>query len=233
MGPVDGARLHRIGDECWVADRELSYGRGTLPLRMVIVRGEAGALTLYSPIDLDPGTREALMGLGHVTRIISPNRFHTLFVDRAMEIYPDARLLVSHADGGLAERFPGRTTLIGEPTGLGTGLETVPVRLREGLSELVLFHDQSETLILADLLFNVQQAASPAVRLACRMNGIWRRPGHSRLQRLLLLRDEESLGAFYRWALSKPFVQIAMAHGQLIAEDAREQFYQVFRRYGR
>jgi hypothetical protein len=109
----------------------------------------------------------------------------------------------------------------------------VPVRLREGLSELVLFHDQSETLILADLLFNVQQAASPAVRLACRMNGIWRRPGHSRLQRLLLLRDEESLGAFYRWALSKPFVQIAMAHGQLIAEDAREQFYQVFRRYGR
>lgn len=232
MAPVDGARLHRIGDNCWSADRELIYRGGRLPVRMVIVRGEQGGLTLYSPVDLDPGTREALAGLGSVTRIIAPNRFHTLFVGPAMEAYPDAMLLVPEADGGLGEQFHERTTVIGEAVLPDTGLELMPVRLRDGLTELVLYHDRSETLILADLLFNLKQSASPAARFLFRLNGIWHRAGQSRLQRLLLLRDGESLAGFYRWALAKPFVQIAMAHGQIISGDAREQFYQVFKRYG-
>ena len=232
MAPADGARLLGAGTGCWMADRELIYGRTTLPVRMVIVRDDTGALTLYSPVDLDPGTLEALAGLGEVACIIAPNRFHTLFVDRAMNAYPEARLLVPEADSGLAGRYPDRTSVISEHTVACAGIELMPVRLREGLIELVLYHDPSETLVLADLLFNIQQSASRAARVAYRLNGIWRAPGQTRLQRLFLLRDAESLAGFYRWALSRPFVQIAMAHGQLISTDAREQFYQVFKRYG-
>ncbi len=233
MAPVDGARLHTIGDQCWVADRELIYGRGLLPVRMVILRGNDGALTLYSPVHLDDGTLEALSGLGSVRHVIAPNRFHTLFVGRALALYPEAELLVCEAHGGLAQQFGDRTRVIRERTVLESGLELMPVRLRDGLGEVVAYHDPSVTLILADLLFNIQQAAGGPVRFAYRMNGIWRRPGQSRLQRLFLLRDEESLAGFYRWALSRPFEQIAMAHGHLMSIDAREQFYQVFRRYAR
>lgn len=233
MLPVDGARLQRIGAECWAADRELSYGRGNaLPVRMVVTRNGQGELTLYSPVALDDGTLEALAGLGEVVRVVAPNRFHTLFAGRALDCYPAAELVVPVTDAGLAERFPHRARVVRSLTRLEPGLEVLPVQLREGLEELCVFHDQSESLLLADLLFNMQQANSRMARLAYRANGIWRRPANSRLQRLFLLRDRQSLGEFYRWALAKPFSQIVMAHGQIVTRDAREQFYQVFSRYG-
>jgi hypothetical protein len=234
MVPVEGARLQRIGEQCWVADRELTYaGRGLLPLRMVVVKGPDDELTLYSPVELDEGTREALAGLGRVARVIAPNRFHRSFVGRVLDAFPDAELLVPEANGGLLKRFGNRARVITGLEVMSPGLELVPVKLRDGLVELVLYHDLSETLIVADLLFNLQQAASPLIRFALSLNGVWRRPGQSRLQRLLIVKDVSGLAGFYRWALSKPFAQIAMAHGQLITANAREQFYQIFSRYGR
>ena len=64
-----------------------------------------------------------------------------------------------------------------------------------------------------------------------KLNGLWRRPAQSRLQRLLIMRDRNSLQQFYRWALGKPLSTISLSHGQLITQDARETFYQLFRRY--
>lgn len=231
--PVDGARLGRLGQGAWIADRELRFGRRhSIPVRMVVLRGEGDHLTLYSPVDLDEGTQEALAGLGVVSRIVVPNRFHRLFVDRAMAIYPNATLLIPEADGGLGSRFPGRTRMVLEYERLDPDLEVMSVHLREGLDELVLYHDLSESLILADLLFNLQQAPTAALRWFYRLNGIWRKPGHSRLQKLLLLKEGQSCRRFYRWALARPFSQISVAHGQLITGNAREVFYQRFRRFG-
>ena len=231
--PVDGARLQRIGAQCWSADRELSYGRrSTLPVRMVVTRDAHGGLTLYAPVALDEGTREALAGLGEVERVVVPNRFHTLFTGRVLDAYPDAELLLPQENGGLGDRFAGRSRLIDDLQVVEPGLEVLPVRLCEGLVELCAYHDASETLLLADLLFNLQQASSPGAKVVFRMNGVWRQPGSSRLQRILLLKDDASLSRFYRWALAKPFSQIAMAHGQVLTRDARETFYQVFSRYG-
>lgn len=231
--PVDGARLQRIGPQCWSADRELVYGRRSrIPLRMVVTRDREGGLTLYSPVALDEGTQEALAGLGNVARIVAPNRFHTLFAGRVLDAYPGAELVLPEENAGLAERFPARSRIVRAPTQPGSDLELYPVRLRDGLVELCAYHDESETLLVADLLFNLRQAGSRLGRLAYRLNGIRQRPGHSHLQRLLLFRDDESLQLFYRWALAKPFSQIAMAHGQIIGMDAREQFYQAFSRFG-
>ena len=93
--PVDGARLQRIGDQCWSADRELAYGRQTtLPVRMIVTRDQQGGLTLYSPVTLDEGTSEALAGLGEVVRVVAPNRFHTLFAGRVLDANPRAELVV-------------------------------------------------------------------------------------------------------------------------------------------
>ena len=230
--PVDGARLQRIGPQCWIADRELAYGRrATLPVRMTVTSDRQAGLTLYSPLALDEGTREALAGLGEVVRVVAPNRFHTLFAQQVLDAYPNAELLVPRESGDLLQRFPARTTVVSEQFSPDSGLELYPVQLREGLTELCAYHDASESLILADLLFNLQQASSSLARFLYRLNGIWQRPGHSYLQRLLLFRERESLRLFYRWALAKPFAQIVMAHGQIITSNARELFYRTFSRY--
>ncbi|MGE0623092.1 MAG: hypothetical protein AB7I04_11400 [Pseudomonadales bacterium] len=228
QAPVSGSRLARVGQGAWVADRELVYGRGTrLPVRMVVVAHAPRSLTLYSPVALDPGTLEALSGLGTVTRIVAPNRFHTLFVPRALDAFPEAVLLVPPTSAGLEERFAHRAQRIVETVRLGEGTELKPVVLRAGLEELVLYHDPAELLVLCDLLFNLH-GGSRVQQLGYRLNGIWGRPALSRLQRLLLLKDRQSLGSFYRWAMAKPFGQISMAHGQMITTGAREVFYQLF-----
>ena len=213
METVEGARLTLLGPDAWVADRELVYSRrNRLPLRMVVLRDSAGSLNLYSPVALDEGTIEALAGLGEVHRIIVPNRFHTLFVGRAMDVYPQAQLLLPAADAGLTERFPRRAEILAAAQDLDTLTEIVPVRLRPGLDELVLYHDAAELLVLGDLLFNLHSV-------------------QSRLRRLLLHKDTSSLNQFYRWAMNKPFSQISMAHGPLVSVQARETFYQLFHHY--
>ena len=210
METVEGARLTLLGPNAWVADRELIYSRrNRLPLRMVVLRDSAGSLNLYSPVALDEGTIEALAGLGEVRRIIVPNRFHTLFVGRAMDVYPQAQLLLPAANSGLTERFPRRAEILVATQTLDALTEIVPVRLRPGLDELVLYDDVAELLVLGDLLFNLPSA-------------------QSRLRRLLLHKDTSSLNRFYRWAMSKPFSQISMAHGPLVSAHARETFYQLF-----
>jgi hypothetical protein len=231
QAPVDGTRLRLAGPGAWFADRELVYpGGARLPVRMVVFEDPVGELTLYSPVDLDGGTVEALAGIGTVRRIVAPNRFHSLFVGRAMETYPDARLLVPAADNGLAERHGPRVEIVRTVYSLGRAGEIFPVSLRPGLIELVVYADRSELLSVADLLFNLHQAMAWQ-RWIYRLDGVWRRPAVSRLQRLVLLRDAHGLAAFYRWAMAKPFSRISMAHGLVISTRAREIFYQLFHRY--
>ena len=210
MEAVAGARLTFVGPDAWVADRKLIYSRRDhLPLRMVVLRDLAGGLSLYSPVALDEGTIEALAGLGEVRRIIVPNSFHTLFTGRAMDVYPEAELMLPAADAGLAARFPRRAHNLLAAQSLDALTEIVPVRLRSGFDELVIYHDAAELLVLGDLFFNLRSV-------------------QSRLRRLLLHKDALSLRRFYRWAMSKPFSQISMAHGPLVTVGARETFYQLF-----
>jgi hypothetical protein len=228
----DGARLTRCGDGAWVADRELRYGRrAVLPIRMAVIADPPAALTLYSPVDLDEATVEALAGLGEVHRIIVPNRFHTLFARQAITRYAEAEVLVPPGLADWSREFDGRLRLLEGTATVGDRTEVTCVRLRAGLEELVVYNDRAELLMVADLLFNLQHGEG-LQRFFYRLNGVWRRPALSRAQRLMLLKDRESLGAFYRWAMGRPFSQISMGHGQLITRDAREIFYRLFHRYG-
>jgi hypothetical protein len=186
---------------------------------------------LYSPVALDEGTVEALDGIGEVRRILVPNRFHTLFVGGAMTTFPEASLLLPSADAMPGDRFADRSRQVDGLISIGGDLQILPVVQRQGLVELVAYHDPAELLVVSDLLFNFQQAVG-LVRWFLMANRVWRRPAHSLLQRLLLLENRESLRRFYRWAMSKPFNQISMSHGQLITAEAREVFYQLFHRFG-
>ena len=198
---------------------------------MVVLQDDEDGLLLYSPVALDEGTLEALRGIGEVRRIVVPNRFHTLFVAAAASAFPEASLLLPAGDAMSGEPFADRARGVDGLISIGADLQILPVAQREGLVELVAYHDPSELLVVSDLFFNFQQAEG-LVRWLLIVNRAWRRPAHSVLQRLFLLENREALSHFYRWAMSKPFNQISMSHGQLITHQAREVFYQLFHRFG-
>jgi hypothetical protein len=219
--PVMGARLRSIGRQIWVADRELQMPGGIrLPIRMVVMGDGRGNLLCYSPVELDEGTAEALDGLGKVRWIVAPNRYHRSFTAGCMSRYPQAQV-----SGFLPPPGDGFAAPAAVPFG---GCELTTVSLRTGFAEIVAYHDLSETLVVADLLFNVRNG-NRRLQAVMRVNGAWQKAGHTRLQRWLILRDPDGLTKFRRWALSRPFVQISMAHGLIVQEDARECLYRLQR----
>lgn len=226
---VDGPRLQSVGRQIWVADRDLAMVGGLrFPVRMVVIGNASGDLLCYSPVALDDATIEALSGIGEVRWIVAPNPHHTLFARDYQQQFPDARLLA-------VAPISGCTVQIFRPPAQSEGridhaFEALAVSLRGEFKELVIYHDLSETLIVSDLLFNIHSAGRP-LELLMRLNGAWQRAGHTRMQRLMILRDRQGLADFYRWALARPFVQITMSHGEVIKADAREAFYQVFSPY--
>lgn len=217
--PVVGARLRSIGPRIWVADRELRMpGAVKFPVRMVVMGDAEGNLLCYSPVELDEKTAEALDGLGQVRWIVAPNRYHCAFTAGCISRYPQAQFWGFSASPD--RKF---TPPPGSPF---QGCDLTTVTLRSGFAEIVAYHDLSETLVVTDLLFNVQ-SGDRRLQTLMRLNGAWQKAGQTRLQRWLLMRDQEGMAAFRRWALSRPFEQISMAHGQVIEDGARECLYRL------
>jgi hypothetical protein len=225
MEPVEGARLTRVGTDIWVADRELILPIGIrLPIRMVVMRDCRRRLLCYSPVDLDPETLEALGGLGDVAWLAVPNRLHHTFLEPARRAFAGAQVI------GCAGPAAGAVEALDEEGALDGFVDYRVVRASSRFAELVLYHDRSETLVVSDLICNVTAADAP-VKWWFALNGAWGRPGQTRWQRCLHLRDRRSLAAFYRWAMARPFRQVSVGRGAMIRDGAREMVYRLFRRY--
>jgi hypothetical protein len=168
---------------------------------------------------MDDGTLEALDGLGEVTWLIAPNRLHGAFFEAARRRFPRARVL-SCRDGE-GDRLAGEGSL-------GGIADYHVVRGSRRFSEIVLYHDAAETLMLSDLILNVS-SAEPRLKWLLKLNGAWAQPAQGRVQRWGYLRDRRALSVFYRWAMARPFRQISVSHGGIIRDGAREVIYRLFR----
>src|SRR5262245_975317 len=190
--------MRRVDDEVWVVDRKLAFRGGlTLPIRMTVLRLPAGGLVLYSPIALDAEVATALRSLGPVEAVLAPSSFHYLFAADYLSTFSGARLFVAP---GLPERvpsLPAATLLTAEPPPLWRGvIDQLVFGPIGGLSEVVVFHRPSRSLLLMDLAFNPQGIDGGYNRVVWRISGVPARFGPSRTARLTFLRDREFAGTF-------------------------------------
>jgi len=100
-----------------------------------------------------------------------------------------------------------------------------------GISEVVLFHRSSATLIVTDLASNVANLESPLQRLLWMLIGVPAEFGPSRTVRTLLLRERSIAVPFLARVLEWPFERVLMAHGETLEIDAREVFRAAFAAY--
>lgn len=140
--------------------------------RMTVVRLADGALLLHSPVRLDGRMRAELDALGPVRFALSPNKLHHLFIGDYAAAYPQARI---YAAPGLAKRrrdlsFHGDLTDIAERA-WADDLDQVIVKGHPWLQEVVFFHRQSRTLIVADMLQNFHEESPFLTRVYARLDG--------------------------------------------------------------
>lgn len=196
-----------------------------MPARTTILRLVSGGLVIHSPLAFDAAAAKAIDELGEVEAILAPNCFHNMFLKAATERWPKARVLGPH---GLARKVPGLSfdplPQQGSIPGLGEDGE-LEVRRVDGapaMNEHVLFHRPSRSLVVTDLVFNVQSCSSFAMRMFLRfVSGAYGKPAQSRMWRWLT-KDAAAAAESASAVLAWDYERVVVAHGDVIDEGARE-----------
>ena len=193
-----------------------------LPVRMTVLRLPDGGLLLHSPTRFSPALGEALGRLGPVRHLVAPNIAHWTFLEAWQRAFPGA---TTWAAPGLRQRGQVRRSRVRLDADLGESpppawggaitLVTVPGGL--GFHEVALFHEPSRTLVLTDLVLNLEAPRLPALlRPVARLFGSlapdgmpppylravirWRRRAAIRAaERLLALEPDRVIFAHGRW----------------------------------
>ncbi len=218
--PLD--TLKPVADNVWIVDSLLPGAIGrVLPARMTVIR-VADGLLLHSPTRYGPTLLGELEQLGPVRHLLAPNPAHWVSLPDWQAACPGA---TTWAAPGLRKRGPVRKSGVHLDHDLGDHapaewgdaitLATVPGGF--GFGEVALFHRASRTLVLTDLVVNLEAPMLPAaVRPVARLLGtvapdgmppaylrgvykLNRRAAAAAVESLLALGPERVIFAHGRW----------------------------------
>jgi hypothetical protein len=203
-----------------------------MPTNMTIVRLRSGGLALVSPVVIDDTTRAQVEQLGRVEALVAPNSFHYVFLAASQRAFPEAKVFLAP---GLDQRIaglPGGTTLADDAPPRWQGdLETLVFGPVQGLSEVVLLHAASRTLILTDLAFHLVRIDAALDRVVWRLSGVPARFGTSRTGRMSLLRDKRAARPYLERIRALDFERVVVGHGEPLETEARREFERAFAHY--
>lgn len=214
------AALRSIGEGVWSAESVITMGPGIrFPIRMVVIRQSDDGLWVWSPIEIDDGLAAEMESLGPVRHLVAPNLYHHMHMSAAALRYPEAKVWTPE---GLEKKQPnlridGR---LDQTLDWGGEFETVAVRGADGISEFVFFHHPSRTLLLTDLVFNMDDQATGMTRFVLWVFGSLGRLARSRMWNLMI-KDRKAFGASVARILELDFERAIPSHGAIIEADAK------------
>jgi glyoxylase-like metal-dependent hydrolase (beta-lactamase superfamily II) len=226
--------MKQIADGLWrVEGPELRMPGGVvMPLCSTMIRLPDRSLVIYSPIAFDAAAAASIDALGEVAHLIAPSRWHHLFVAAAVRRWPRA---IVHGAPGLAAQRPelriDKQLGDGEPA-WRDALEVEVVRGVPKLSEAVVWHRPSGTLVCADLVFHITRPANLRTRLVLAMMGVGGgRLAQSRGWRWLRRSRADARRSIDR-ILDWPIGRVAPCHGPACEIDSRALGAVLARAYG-
>jgi len=219
------ARIFRaLTTDLWVTERAQRFLAAEMGTRMTVIRLADGGLFIHSPVALGNATRAELATLGPVRHVVAPNRYHHLYVAPYLSAYPEAQV---YAAPGLPEKR--RDLRFHEvlsddaPAAWAGQIDQLVFRPLPILNEVVFFHRPSRTLIVCDLVTNVERSSSPLTRLFFWLDDSYGKLGAGRLWRLLI-RDRPAARGAIDHILSWDFDRIIMAHGNVLETGGCDAF---------
>lgn len=158
--------LKEVAKNIWIVDGSIvkmsMYGT-QIPFstRMTIIKLNNGGLWCHSPIELTPQLKKQIDLLGEVYHLVSPNKIHYAHINSWAKIYPKA---ISWASPGVKERAAQQNIIVNfnrdlkeiAPIEWATEIEQLIFKGSRFMEEVVFFHRESKSLILADLIENFE-----------------------------------------------------------------------------
>lgn len=224
--PLD--RLKPVSADLWVVDSGPVRPLGlSLPVRMTVIRLPGGDVLVYSPTRLTDELSRELTALGPVRHLVAPGTAHWTFLKDWQEAYPEAR---TGAPPGLKRRRQVRRArlrfdhdLTSKPPDVWAGVLDQGLLRGGGFEEVYLYHRPGRTLLLADLVQNLEPGRLPPLsRLAMRLvrSTSAEIPLHVRLA--LNMRRDSVVPALWRMLAFKP-ERVIFAHGRWFEERGAER----------
>jgi len=213
--------LRPFCDGLWLARQPVSIVGMKLTTTMSVLRLADETLLLFSPIEMTPALRSAADALGEIRHLYAPNTFHHLHIAEWAAAYPKATL---HAPAGLAAKRPElRIDRVHATSGESSFNDCIDEVVIDGfrLEECVLFHRDSRTLLVADLVHNVGRPQHAWTRFYTRALGFYDQVALSRMIRWTSFTDRAATRRSVDEVLSLPFERVVVGHGDAILSDAK------------
>lgn len=231
--PLDA--LKPVAEGVFIVDSALPGFPGkVLPARMTVIRLANGDLLLHSPTRFTEDLVRQIRVLGRITHLVAPNLAHWMFLNDWQQACPEA---TTWAAPGLRERSQVRKSGLrldfdlGEtaPPAWGDTVTLVMVPGGLGFHEATLFHQPSRTLVLTDLVLNVEPRKLPIViRPIARLFGGTKGMPPPYLRAVVKLRRKAAMRAASRLLDFQP-ERVIFAHGRWFEKDGTEALRQSLR----
>jgi len=209
--------LQEFGPSIYVANGpSVPFYGFPYPTRMAVVRLSNGAAWVWSPVSLTDELYDAVIAIGPVRHIVSPNKIHNIFLAEWSERFPDARV---YAPPGLAKRRPNLrfdAELGDEPDpAWAVDIDQVIFRGSLFMEEVAFFHRASHTAIICDLIQRHSQATMTGLKgMLMRLDGLVGEHGSTpREWRASFLRRGKARSAREKVLGWKP-ERLLIAHGE-------------------
>jgi hypothetical protein len=224
-----------IGEDIWMIDGEIvSFHGFAYPTRSVVIRLADQSLWIWSPVALDRQLRHQLQSIGRPTNLVSPNKLHHLYLGDWRSAFPDARLWGPASSLRKRPDLPFQAPLTDQPPSAWLGqIDQCWVRGSFAMDEIVFFHRNSRTAILADLSENFASAWlseywSKWQRPLAYLSGIVEGRGYAPLDWRLTFVRRDRLRQARKRILDWHAQRVVMAHGRWQPNNGSEFLAQAF-----
>lgn len=228
--------LKPVAEGLWIVDSGPLRAYGLeLPLRMTVVRLSSGELWLHSPTRFDGALKAAMERIGRIRHLVAPDIAHWLHLAEWQRACPEA---TTWAAPGLRRRAQVRRSPVrldrdlGEhpPEAWAGDLDQVVVPGGFGFSEVDFLHRPSRTLVLTDLVVNIEaRKLPPLVRPGARLIGVVAPHGKAPLYLRLAIRMRREAAAraaarMIGWAPER----VIFSHGRWFERDGTAELARAF-----
>jgi hypothetical protein len=219
-----------VAEGIWVVDSGPHGVFGmALPVRMTVVRLANGDLWLHSPTRRTDDLQRQLEAHGPIRHLVAPDIAHWSYLQEWQRHCPEALVW---AAPGLAERRQvkkaglaiHRTLSDEAPAEWAAELDQLVVR-GQGFSEVDFLHRPTRTLVMTDLVQNLETEALPLLtRIMARLNGAAAPHGRAPLYLRWAVKSKgrEAAEAAARLVAWEP-ERVIFSHGRWFDRDGTEQ----------
>lgn len=227
--------LKEIQSGLYTFDFDCPIGPGmSFPARSTLIQQDDGKLFIISPGPFDEETYKQIESLSDRVILISPNMMHHMFIEQSFERWPKVEIY-GNLNLWKQKKHPWYQPYLNQPTKqpwlkpylkdirtvhevLSTDTKAMLVRGNSLIAETVFYDSKRKTLIVTDLVFNMDDTVGFLAGLTLRMAGVYNKLGQSRIVKFTT-KNKMSYKTSVEKILEFDFERIIPAHGNII-EDA-------------